>query len=70
MMTKEKFERQWGKANLPLDAIHLIFLKGISTKYIIRATGYDFSAIANEVMLYLENIWVARLPLSIVSWVF
>ena len=67
MITKEEFERQWEKANMPLNALHLIKLKGINAEYGIRVTEYDFSPTGVEVTLYLKNIWVACLPLSIIS---
>ena len=67
MMTREEFEQQWEKANLPLNAWHLIYLKGISTEYMIRVTEYDFPTTADEVVLYIESTWIARLPLSIIS---
>ena len=67
MMTKEEFERQWNKANMPLNAFRLIYLKGISAECIIRVTEYDFPTTADEIVLYLESTWIARLPLSIIS---
>ena len=66
-MTKEEFEQRWEKANMPLNALHLIYLKGLDVEYGIRVTEYDFSTTADEVMLYLKNTWVACLPLSIIS---